>query len=95
MQAPGDDTFCIVVGHRTARAGNLIDTRRWDVVRADWLEQCVRAQRWTPPPRRAMIHATPATLALLAELADPLGDSFLDDATEAAFRCRPIAQSHA
>jgi DNA ligase-4 len=86
VQNPGSDTFCVLVNKLTVRANNIISTGLYDVVKTDWLKECLDAEQCFPFLPRHMLHAGPSTTAQFSHQYDQYGDSYTEDVTEEGLR---------
>ncbi|GBN59991.1 DNA ligase 4 [Araneus ventricosus] len=82
VQNPGNNTFCVVCDKTTAKVKNIIRTDMYDVVKCEWIDNCIQNKRllsWVPDD---LLHATEETRNNLGEFFDKYGDSFTEDVTE-------------
>lgn len=86
VQNPGRDTYCVVAGVENMRVKNLISSDQHDVVRVDWLAECLAAREVIPWLPRHMIHMTPSTREHFAKQYDSYGDSYFADTDERQLR---------
>ncbi|GFV88356.1 DNA ligase 4 [Trichonephila clavipes] len=86
VQNPGSNTFCVVCDKITAKVKNIISTDMYDIVKSEWIENCVQQKKllqWVPVD---LLHATQQTQDKLAEHFDKYGDSFTEELTEGTLR---------
>eukprot|EP00731_Ephydatia_muelleri_P033439 Em0029g45a len=97
VQNPGPKTFCVVVHSLVVRAKNVIKTGLYDVVKADWLQQCLDEGQSVPFLPHHMLHTSAATTNVFAQLYDMYGDSFTEDATDESLRetFNKVGEKHA
>lgn len=86
VQNPGPDTYCVVAGVENMRVRNLVSSDQHDVVRADWLRECLDRKQVVPWQPRHMIHTTPATREHFTKEYDRFGDSYFADTDEQQLR---------
>ncbi|XP_062518588.1 DNA ligase 4-like, partial [Corticium candelabrum] len=86
VQSPGQDTFCVVADKLTARVRNFISAKQHDVVKADWLLQCLEFGSRVKLLPSHMLHTSVMTAAKFAEDFDEYGDSFADNVDEKQLR---------
>lgn len=83
VQNPGPDTYCVVAGSEGIRVRNIVSSDRHDVVKPQWVLECVQAQSCVPWQPRHMVHMCPSTRRHFAREYDRYGDSYFVD-TDAA-----------
>ncbi|XP_069060350.1 DNA ligase 4 [Pleurodeles waltl] len=86
VQNPGQDTYCVIAGSENVRVRNIISAKKYDVVRAEWLLQCIEIKQrvaWQPCH---MIHMSPSTKEHFASEYDSYGDSYYTDTDPAQLR---------
>ncbi|CAL1282897.1 unnamed protein product [Larinioides sclopetarius] len=82
VQNPGNNTFCVVCDKTTAKVKNIISTGLYDVVKCEWIDNCIQNKKllsWVP---NDLFYATEETHKNLGEFFDKYGDSFTEDVTE-------------
>ncbi|KAJ6659601.1 hypothetical protein lerEdw1_018570 [Lerista edwardsae] len=79
VQNPGMDTYCVVAGTENVRVKNIISSNKHDVVRVEWLLQCIQTQQFVPWKPAFMIHLSPETKQHFACEYDCYGDSYTVD----------------
>lgn len=81
VQNPGPTTFCVLAEKIAIRVTNLIKRNIYDIVKVDWFQKCVDAQRWLPWSPADMIHTSPKTQKAFHLEYDDYGDSYSEDTT--------------
>ncbi|XP_072332377.1 DNA ligase 4 isoform X2 [Scyliorhinus torazame] len=79
VQNPGPDTYCVIVGTINVRVKNLVAANEHDVVKADWLLECLQKKHFIPWQPQYMIHMSPSTEEHFAQEYDCYGDSYYAD----------------
>ncbi|XP_067842559.1 DNA ligase 4 [Heptranchias perlo] len=79
VQNPGPDTYCVIVGTVNVRVKNLVAANEHDVVKADWLLECLQKKHFIPWQPQYMIHMSPSTKNHFAQEYDCNGDSYYAD----------------
>ncbi|KAG8517013.1 DNA ligase 4 [Galemys pyrenaicus] len=79
VQNPGPDTYCVLAGAENIRVRNVISSGKHDVVRPEWLLECVRHRSCVPWQPRDMVHMCPSTRQRFAREYDRYGDSYFAD----------------
>lgn len=79
VQNPGPDTYCVVVGTANIRVRNLVTSNEHDIVKADWLIDCLQKRHFIPWQPQYMIHMSPSTKEHFAQEYDCYGDSYFAD----------------
>lgn len=83
---PNNKTTCIVTDTVTFQVKTRIETNLTDVVKPQWIKECVLQKRVVDYEPRWMIHATPATRAKMLKEIDVFGDSYTRDLTPSSLR---------
>ncbi|XP_072434255.1 DNA ligase 4 isoform X1 [Chiloscyllium punctatum] len=86
VQNPGPDTYCVIVGTVNIRVKNLIAANELDVVKADWLVDCLQKKCFIPWQPQFMIHMSPCTEKHFAQEYDCYGDSYYADVDKSHLR---------
>ncbi|CAK9814912.1 DNA ligase 4 [Anthophora quadrimaculata] len=48
VQSPSKENYCVIVGNvRTARASNIIQSKKYDVVTLDWFKRVTKEENWS------------------------------------------------
>ncbi|XP_072899285.1 DNA ligase 4-like [Hemitrygon akajei] len=79
VQNPGPDTYCIIVGTVNIRVKNLVTANEHDIVKAEWLVDCLQKKHFVPWQPQYMIHMSPSTEEHFAQEYDSYGDSYYAD----------------
>ncbi|XP_069746724.1 DNA ligase 4 [Narcine bancroftii] len=82
VQNPGPDTYCVIVGTANIRVRNLVTANQYDIVKADWLIDCLQKKDFIPWEPRYMIHMSPSTEEHFSQEYDVYGDSYCVDVDE-------------
>lgn len=85
-QNPGLNTFCVVADKITLKVKNILTTKKYDVVKANWLLKCIFKTNlisWTPSD---MWYSCTSTLEKFAEDFDKYNDSYTNNVTENSLR---------
>lgn len=86
VQNPSTKTYCVIVGNvNKAKAENIIQSRKYDVVTVDWLKHVTKEENWTTLDNFLpwdLLCTRESTKLLLAEKYDDYYDSFTKDADE-------------
>ncbi|XP_067047572.1 DNA ligase 4-like [Acropora muricata] len=80
-QNPSAETYCVIAERINVRVKNIISQKKFDVVQASWLIQCLEKRQLNPWQPSDMLYSSPATADKFAEEYDRYGDSFTQDAT--------------
>ncbi|KAK2560071.1 DNA ligase 4 [Acropora cervicornis] len=80
-QNPSAETYCVIAERINVRVKNIISQKKFDVVQASWLIQCLEKRQLSPWQPSDMLYSSPATADKFAEEYDRYGDSFTQDAT--------------
>ncbi|XP_069492673.1 DNA ligase 4 [Ambystoma mexicanum] len=86
VQNPGQDTYCVIAGNENVRVKNIISANKHDVVRAEWLLQCIENKKFVAWQPSHMIHMSPSTKTHFAGEYDCFGDSYFADTDPAQLR---------
>ncbi|XP_036687231.1 DNA ligase 4 isoform X2 [Balaenoptera musculus] len=79
VQNPGPDTYCVIAGSENIRVKNIISSDKHDVVKPEWLLECLETKSCVPWQPRFMIHMCPSTKQHFAREYDCYGDSYFVD----------------
>ncbi|XP_043927269.1 DNA ligase 4 [Protopterus annectens] len=79
VQNAGSDTYCVIAGTENVRVKNIISSNKYDVVKVDWLLECLKSKEFVPWQPRHMIHMSPSTEEHFAYEYDRYGDSYYAD----------------
>ncbi|KAI8919640.1 hypothetical protein BC831DRAFT_480987 [Entophlyctis helioformis] len=79
-------TGMIVSDYIDARVKNLINSNRYDVVKAKYILDCIAANQTIPLSPKYLLHSTPLTAKRMQENVDRFGDSYFEDLTDTSLR---------
>lgn len=74
----GPATYCVLAFKKNIRVSNVICTNKYDVVKTDWLVECIENnsyRKWNPDD---FLFVTPSTAEQLAKDYDCYGDSYTE-----------------
>ncbi|XP_078034928.1 DNA ligase 4 isoform X2 [Augochlora pura] len=90
VQNPLNETYCIIVGKvKTARANNIIQSNKYDVVTIDWFKRIIKEENWSSLNDFLpwdLITCRESTKSRLAQYYDDYYDNFFEDATEESLK---------
>lgn len=79
VQNPGPETYCVIAGCKNIRVRNIISSGEHDVVKPEWLLECLKTKTCVPWQPRFMVHMCPSTKQHFAREYDCYGDSYFVD----------------
>ncbi|XP_005997060.1 DNA ligase 4 [Latimeria chalumnae] len=82
VQNPGPETYCAIAGTENVRVKNITSSNKHDVVKVEWLLDCLKKREFVPWQPCHMIHMSPSTEQHFACEYDRYGDSFYADTAE-------------
>lgn len=74
----GPATYCVLASKKNIRVSNIICTNKYDVVKTDWLVECIdnnSYRKWRPDD---FLFVTPLTAEQLTKEYDCYGDSYTE-----------------
>lgn len=87
VQNPTPNTFCVVArDEKNVRVRNLIKGGKYDIVRVDWLVECLTGKKILPFHPSGMLSASAETQQKFRTRFDEFGDDYLVDLNESQLK---------